>query len=123
MKTVDAMSVDNHTRLSLTGDLPSLNDWESFVIDHQRDKLYSYGGVRPYDQSNTPTSDFHCLDLQTMEWKNIGVGASTHVLNIVSSFSVALTALSSSRGFFLERSRTLRFKATSPSARTSKCNR
>ncbi|KAJ7920363.1 hypothetical protein B0H13DRAFT_1484523, partial [Mycena leptocephala] len=55
----------------LTGDKPSLNDWESFVIDHQREKLYSYGGVAPYDKSYTPTSDFHCLDLRTMEWKNI----------------------------------------------------
>ncbi|KAJ7873002.1 hypothetical protein B0H13DRAFT_2058852 [Mycena leptocephala] len=60
-----------HTRLTLTGDKPSLNDWESFVIDHQRDRLYSYGGVAPYDKSYTPTSDFHCLDLRTMEWKNI----------------------------------------------------
>ncbi|KAJ7826531.1 hypothetical protein B0H13DRAFT_2120839, partial [Mycena leptocephala] len=60
-----------HTRLTLTGDKPSLNDWESFVIDHQRERLYSYGGVAPYDKSYTPTSDFHCLDLRTMEWKNI----------------------------------------------------
>lgn len=64
-----------HTWLSLRGDQPTFNDWESFVIDYQREILYSYGGVRPYDKSITPTSDFHCLDLKTMEWRNLCVGA------------------------------------------------
>ncbi|KAJ7883639.1 hypothetical protein B0H14DRAFT_2214073, partial [Mycena olivaceomarginata] len=56
----------------LTGDRPPLNDWESFVIDHQRERLYSYGGVAPYDKTYTPTSDFYCLNLRTMKWENIG---------------------------------------------------
>ncbi|KAJ7870161.1 hypothetical protein B0H14DRAFT_2726315, partial [Mycena olivaceomarginata] len=60
-----------HTWLPLKGEQPTLNDWESFVIDHQRERLYSYGGVRPYDKAIAPTSDFHCLDLKTMEWRNL----------------------------------------------------
>ncbi|KAJ7799275.1 hypothetical protein B0H14DRAFT_2617203 [Mycena olivaceomarginata] len=60
-----------HTWLPLKGEQPTLNDWESFVIDHQRERLYSYGGVRPYDKTIAPTSDFHCLDLKTMEWRNL----------------------------------------------------
>ncbi|KAJ6632130.1 hypothetical protein B0H10DRAFT_2426970 [Mycena sp. CBHHK59/15] len=60
-----------HTKLRLKGDKPFFNDWESFVVDQQREKLYSYGGVLPHDDSNTPTRDFHCLDLKTMEWQNL----------------------------------------------------
>ncbi|KAJ7709099.1 hypothetical protein B0H14DRAFT_2646503 [Mycena olivaceomarginata] len=60
-----------HNRLLLKETSPH-SMTESFVVDHQREKLYSYGGVRPYDKSLTPTSDFHCLDLRTMEWQNIG---------------------------------------------------
>ncbi|KAJ7847269.1 hypothetical protein B0H14DRAFT_2357234 [Mycena olivaceomarginata] len=60
-----------HTWLPLKGEQPTLNDWESFVIDHQRERLYSYGGVQPYDKTIAPTSDFHCLDLKTMEWRNL----------------------------------------------------
>ncbi|KAJ7792690.1 hypothetical protein B0H14DRAFT_3562575, partial [Mycena olivaceomarginata] len=57
--------------LPLKGEQPTLNDRESFVIDHRRERLYSYGGVRPYDKTVAPTSDFHCLDLRTMEWRNL----------------------------------------------------
>ncbi|KAJ6588127.1 hypothetical protein B0H19DRAFT_977992 [Mycena capillaripes] len=60
-----------HTKFHLKGDKPIFNDWESFTVDHQREKLYMYGGVRPGDESYTPTSDFHCLDLKTMLWWNL----------------------------------------------------
>ncbi|KAJ7847273.1 hypothetical protein B0H14DRAFT_3676637 [Mycena olivaceomarginata] len=60
-----------HTCLPLKGEQPTLNDWESFVIDHRCQRLYSYGGVRPYDKTIAPTLDFHCLDLKTMEWRNL----------------------------------------------------
>jgi hypothetical protein len=76
----------------LTGDKPPLNDWESFVIDHQHERLYSYGGVAPYDKTYTPTSDFHCLNLRSMEWENIGVGAFTALLGIVSPIYVVAFA-------------------------------
>ncbi|KAJ7450828.1 hypothetical protein FB451DRAFT_988361, partial [Mycena latifolia] len=55
----------------LKGDKPSFNDWQNFVVDHQRERVYTYGGVRPHDESYTPTCDFYCLDVKTMEWKNL----------------------------------------------------
>ncbi|KAJ7111462.1 hypothetical protein C8R44DRAFT_985554 [Mycena epipterygia] len=63
-----------HTEYPLKGDRPFFNDWPSMVVDHQREKVYSYGGVRPGDESNTNTSDFHCLDLKTMTWSNLTDG-------------------------------------------------
>ncbi|KAJ7118440.1 hypothetical protein C8R43DRAFT_934201 [Mycena crocata] len=60
-----------HTNFHLKGNHPSFNDWASFAVDHQKERLYSYGGVKPYDEGNTPTCDFHCLDLRTMGWKNL----------------------------------------------------
>ncbi|KAJ7856957.1 hypothetical protein B0H14DRAFT_703945, partial [Mycena olivaceomarginata] len=60
-----------HTCLPLKGEQPILNDWESFVIDHRHERLYSYGGVRPCDRTIAPTSDFHCLDLRTMVCRNL----------------------------------------------------
>ncbi|KAJ7178187.1 hypothetical protein C8R46DRAFT_988336 [Mycena filopes] len=59
-----------HTKFTLRGDKPSFNDWSAFAVDHQNEKVFVYGGVRPGDESNTPTSDFHCLDLKTMDWSN-----------------------------------------------------
>ncbi|KAJ7753889.1 hypothetical protein B0H14DRAFT_2979706 [Mycena olivaceomarginata] len=55
----------------LRGNLPFFNDWGSSTVDHQREKLYMYGGVRPRDDDNIPTSDFHCLDLKTKQWWNL----------------------------------------------------
>ncbi|KAJ6552219.1 hypothetical protein DFH09DRAFT_1038828 [Mycena vulgaris] len=60
-----------HTKSRLKGDKPTFNDWENRVVDHRRERLYIYGGVRPNDEYDTPTSDFYCLELQTMEWKNL----------------------------------------------------
>ncbi|KAJ7476912.1 hypothetical protein B0H11DRAFT_2031175 [Mycena galericulata] len=60
-----------HSKHRLTGEKPFFNDWESSVVDHKHLKVYRYGGVRPYDGSDTPTCDFHCLDATTMKWKNL----------------------------------------------------
>ncbi|KAJ7672415.1 hypothetical protein DFH06DRAFT_1319837 [Mycena polygramma] len=60
-----------YTRFRLKGDAPFYNDWGSSEVDHRREKVYMYGGVRPHDESNTPTSDFSCLDIKTMQWWNL----------------------------------------------------
>ncbi|KAJ7878185.1 hypothetical protein B0H14DRAFT_2567450 [Mycena olivaceomarginata] len=41
------------------------------LCQHLALKKMLWRGLAPYDKSYTPTSDFHCLDLRTMEWKNI----------------------------------------------------
>jgi hypothetical protein len=64
-----------HRQFPLKGDKPIFNDWEVFAVDDQREKLYMYGGVRPGDESYTPTCDLHCLDLKTMQWWNLTVGS------------------------------------------------
>ncbi|KAJ7700481.1 hypothetical protein B0H17DRAFT_1327964 [Mycena rosella] len=64
-----------HTKSRLKGDKPAFNDWENLAVDHRREQVYSYGGVRPYDEDYTPTSDFYRLDLKTMTWENL-----THAL-------------------------------------------
>ncbi|KAJ7023448.1 hypothetical protein C8F04DRAFT_1401706 [Mycena alexandri] len=55
----------------LQGDRPFFNDWGSFVVNQQSQKVYIYGGVRPDDDTNDPTSDLYCLDLKTMKWWNM----------------------------------------------------
>ncbi|KAK6987841.1 hypothetical protein R3P38DRAFT_3099082 [Favolaschia claudopus] len=50
----------------LAGNAPTMNDWESFVVHEDTQRLYSYGGIRPYDKTFAPTSDLHCLDLNTL---------------------------------------------------------
>ncbi|KAJ7243581.1 hypothetical protein B0H12DRAFT_1188503 [Mycena haematopus] len=55
----------------LTGDTPFFGDWVSIAVDHPRGKIYMYGGVRPDDESHLPTHDFHCLDLETNQWRNL----------------------------------------------------
>ncbi|KAJ7658523.1 hypothetical protein B0H17DRAFT_856065, partial [Mycena rosella] len=55
----------------LKGDKPPLNNYQSLAIDHQRERLYFYGGARTYDDGDTPTCDFFCLDLRTMKWQNL----------------------------------------------------
>ncbi|KAK7059469.1 hypothetical protein R3P38DRAFT_3167868 [Favolaschia claudopus] len=81
-----ASSIMNHTRSEvprtqvdgpdlllrhLAGNAPTMNDWESFVVHEDTQRLYSYGGIRPYDKTLAPTSDLHCLDLNTLRWSNL----------------------------------------------------
>ncbi|KAK7042619.1 hypothetical protein R3P38DRAFT_2891455, partial [Favolaschia claudopus] len=56
--------------LKLRGDLPCFNDWATFAVDRQQDKVYMYGGVRPGDENNLPTNDFYSLNLKTRQWIN-----------------------------------------------------
>jgi hypothetical protein len=58
----------------LTGDAPFFNDWETSAVDQRQEKIYMYGGIRPYDDKNMPSSDFHCLDLKTNQWLDLTVG-------------------------------------------------
>ncbi|KAJ7766332.1 hypothetical protein DFH07DRAFT_881336 [Mycena maculata] len=60
-----------HTKHRLGGERPFFNDWVWPLVDHQNQKIYSYGGVRPLDESNSPTADFHRLDVRTMQWQNL----------------------------------------------------
>ncbi|KAJ7742576.1 hypothetical protein B0H16DRAFT_1563032 [Mycena metata] len=60
-----------HTKHPLQGERPFFNDWCSFVVNQQSQKIYIYGGVRPGDDSNHPTSDLYTLDLRTMKWWNM----------------------------------------------------
>ncbi|KAJ7337519.1 hypothetical protein DFH08DRAFT_705312 [Mycena albidolilacea] len=55
----------------LTGDAPFFNDWETSAVDQRQEKIYMYGGIRPYDDKNMPSSDFHCLDLKTNQWLDL----------------------------------------------------
>ncbi|KAJ7243579.1 hypothetical protein B0H12DRAFT_829009 [Mycena haematopus] len=52
----------------LKGDSPVFDDWGSIAVDHQREKIYMYGGVRPGDKRYLPTNYFHCLDLKAHQW-------------------------------------------------------
>ncbi|KAK6974362.1 hypothetical protein R3P38DRAFT_3133480 [Favolaschia claudopus] len=56
--------------LKLRGDLPCFNDWATFAVDCQQDKVYMYGGVRPGDENNLSTNDFYSLNLKTRQWIN-----------------------------------------------------
>ncbi|KAJ7869593.1 hypothetical protein B0H14DRAFT_2571772 [Mycena olivaceomarginata] len=46
--------------------------------DAYGDRVERYGGARPYDTSNTLTSDFRCLDLRAIEWKDISPSLRFH---------------------------------------------
>ncbi|KAF7366915.1 hypothetical protein MSAN_00950200 [Mycena sanguinolenta] len=61
----------NLVQIELKGDTPVFNDWNSTAVDHQQEKIYIYGGVRPGDEDNLPTNDFYCLDLKTSQWCNL----------------------------------------------------
>ncbi|KAJ6453580.1 hypothetical protein C8R45DRAFT_847062 [Mycena sanguinolenta] len=61
----------NLVQARLKGDTPAFNDWNSTAVDHQREKIYIYGGVRPGDENNLPTNDLYCLDLKTTQWWNL----------------------------------------------------
>ncbi|KAJ6588116.1 hypothetical protein B0H19DRAFT_1226040 [Mycena capillaripes] len=53
-----------HTKLQLNGDKPSLNDWGSnALVDHNRKKMYMYGGMRPQDDKFDP---FRKLDIHPL---------------------------------------------------------
>jgi hypothetical protein len=71
--SVPESSATCFTKRRMTGDLPTFNDWSSVAVDHERQKLYMYGGRRPGDKMDNPTSDFHCCDIRTMRWKNYTV--------------------------------------------------
>jgi hypothetical protein len=54
------------TRLDTTqmkGEPPPFSDWGSFVVDHDRQRIYAYGGYRPITE--TPTADFFSCDVAT----------------------------------------------------------
>ncbi|KAJ7932306.1 hypothetical protein B0H13DRAFT_1531526, partial [Mycena leptocephala] len=48
-----------------------LCDRDSWTQNTGHGMVYMYGGVRPQDRSNTPTCDFHCLDLKRMQRRNL----------------------------------------------------
>lgn len=53
----------------MTGELPPFNDLGHFVVDNVNQKIYTYGGYRPDD--DTPTADFFTCDMGTLKWKNL----------------------------------------------------
>ncbi|KAF9477642.1 hypothetical protein BDN70DRAFT_934032 [Pholiota conissans] len=52
------------------GDIPPYNDYPYHLEDKFNKKLYSIGGFRCDDHSNTPTTDFYVCDTSTMQWTN-----------------------------------------------------
>jgi hypothetical protein len=58
----------------MEGELPPFNDWGSFVVDHDHQKIYAYGGYRP--NSETSTADFFSCDMTTLQWRNLTVSNS-----------------------------------------------
>jgi len=62
----------------MKGDLPPFNDWGQFVVDHDRQTIYTYGGYRPHVDS--PTADFFSCDMGTLKWKNLTVSNSASLI-------------------------------------------
>ncbi|KAF8952006.1 hypothetical protein BDZ97DRAFT_1768983 [Flammula alnicola] len=59
------------TMTHIAGKCPPFNDLPCWVDDPFNRKLYMVGGIRPGDDSQTPTSDFYCCDTATMTWTDM----------------------------------------------------
>ena len=57
----------------LKGKYPPLTNHSKSAVDAQRGKVYFYGGYRPEDKREIPTSDFRVFDINTMEFVDLTV--------------------------------------------------